>query len=159
MRLRPATALDFPFIRSLAQRPDYAPFITDEDEAGLSAYLADPDALLQIWGDDGANAGFALWCGLEHPAGVVELRRLALSKAGAGQGLGFLHELTRFGFEDLCAQKVWLDASGENQRAAKVYAKAGYTLEGTQRAHWWRPALGRTVDVLLFGMMREDWQP
>ena len=33
--LRPALPADFAFIRSLAQRADYAPFITDEDEGRL----------------------------------------------------------------------------------------------------------------------------
>lgn len=67
MTLRPATAADFGFIRSLTQHPDYAPFLTDEDEAGLADYLADPSARLQIWQEDGQPAGFALWCGVGHP--------------------------------------------------------------------------------------------
>ena len=33
MSLRPALPEDFAFIRSLAQRPSYGVYITDEDEA------------------------------------------------------------------------------------------------------------------------------
>ena len=158
MTRRPATAADFPFIRALAQDPAYAPFITDEDDAALAAYLADPSARLYIWQEDGKAAGFALFCEIGHPTGRVELRRLALATTGGGRGAAFLKTLTDHAFTAFGAARVWLDASGENLRAARVYEQIGYTLEGTQRAHWWRPALGRAVDLLLFGIQRDEWQ-
>ena len=55
MTLRPATAADFAFIRALAQRPENAPFITDEDETALQGYLDSPDAALVIWQAEGAQ--------------------------------------------------------------------------------------------------------
>ena len=158
MTLRPASPADFAFIRGLAQRPDYAPFITDENDAALAAYLADPSARLYIWEEGGAPAGFALYCEIGHPTGRVELRRLALAQAGDGRGLHFVRALTDQAFSVLGAARVWLDASGENPRACRVYEQAGYRLEGVQRAHWWRPALNRAVDLRLYGMMRADWQ-
>jgi RimJ/RimL family protein N-acetyltransferase len=158
MSLRPATPADFGFIRSLTLSPDYAPYLTDEDEAGLAVYLTDRSARLLIWEEAGQPAGFVLWCNIGHPSGTVELCRLALAAAGGGRGLSFVKTLTDYGFETLGARKIWLDASGENLRAQRVYEKAGYQLEGCQRAHWWRPALGRVVDVMLFGMLRDEWQ-
>ena len=68
-------------------------------------------------------------------------------------------KLTDHGFDALGAGRVWLDASGENVRAQRIYDRAGYRLEGRQRAHWWRPALGRAVDLMLYGMMRDEWRP
>lgn len=158
MITRPATLADFGFVRSLAGHPDNAPYLTDEDEAGLARYLTDPDARLQIWEDDGVPMGYALWCGIADPSRTLELRRLALATTGGGRGQGFVKALTNFGFQDLNAQRVWLDASGENPRAARVYEQVGYTLEGTLRAHWYCPALGRCVDMLLFGILRAEWE-
>lgn len=155
--LWPATAADFPFIRALAQRPDNAPFITDEDEAALQTYLDSPDAALLIWQADGAQ-GYALFNGLAQPAGVVELRRLALDQPGGGRGRAFVGALIDHAFADPACRKLWLDASGENLRAQHLYESLGFTLEGRQRAHWWRPALGRVVDVMLYGMLRDEWQ-
>ena len=88
----------------------------------------------------------------------MELRRLALDVAGGGRGLGFVQALTDHGFDELGAQRVWLDASSENLRAQTVYQRAGYTLEGRLRRHWWRPMLGRVVDLMLYGILREEWQ-
>lgn len=158
MSLRPALPADFAFIRSLAQRPDYGIYITDEDESRLAFYASDPAHRLLIWDVDGAAAGFALFAQLDDLSGAVELRRLALDVAGGGRGLGFVRALTDYGFEVLGAQRVWLDASSENLRAQTVYERAGYMLEGRLRRHWWRPMLGRSVDLMLYGLMREEWE-
>ncbi|MFM7333218.1 MAG: GNAT family N-acetyltransferase [Tabrizicola sp.] len=156
--LRPATAADFHVIRAIAGRPENAPFITDEDEAALAEYLASPSDRLLIWVHDGRPAGYALFCQVGTPSGAVELRRLALAETGRGQGQIFLRALLDYGFGTLQAARVWLDASGENPRAQATYARAGFTLEGRQRQHWYRPALGRVVDLLLYGMLRAEWQ-
>jgi ribosomal protein S18 acetylase RimI-like enzyme len=156
--LRPATPDDFPFIRALVQRPDYAIYLTDEDEAGLAAYLAEPAARLLIWDPATGSKGFALYCEVGDPSGRVELRRLALDQAGAGQGQTFVAELVRYGFDSLGAAKIWLDASSENLRAQTVYTRAGFMLEGRLRQHWYRPILGRTVDLMLYGLLRADWK-
>ena len=156
--LRPATAADFPFIRGVAASPDHAPFITDEDEAALRSYLADPASQLLIWEAGGERQGFALFCEIGEPSGRVELRRLALASVGGGQGQRFLRVLVDHAFGTLGAARLWLDASGENPRALRTYARAGFTLEGRLRQHWFRPALGRVVDLVLFGMLRADWE-
>ncbi|MBN8632419.1 MAG: GNAT family N-acetyltransferase [Rhodobacterales bacterium] len=158
MSLRPAIPGDFPFIRGLASQPENAPFISDEDEAALAGYLADPSARLLIWEIAGAPAGFALWCQVGDPSGAVELRRLALAATGGGQGQVFLRALVDYGFATLGAARIWLDASGENPRALRSYDRAGFTLEGRLRQHWYRPALGRAVDLMLFGMLRAEWE-
>jgi RimJ/RimL family protein N-acetyltransferase len=158
MSLRPALPDDFAFIRGLAQRPDYAPFITDEDEGQLGFYATDPAHRLLIWEEGGRAAGFALWAEIGNPSGRVELRRLGLAEVGGGRGLGFVNALTDYGFQALGARKVWLDASGENLRAQKVYERAGYRLEGRLVDHWFRPVLGRNVDVMLYGLLRAEWE-
>lgn len=156
--LRPATAADFPFVRALAGRPENAPFITDEDEAALARYLEDPTTRLLIWEVSGKPAGYALFCTLGDPSGGVELRRLALDVTGGGQGQRFIRALLDHAFGPLAAARVWLDASGENPRAMQTYSRAGFTLEGRLRQHWYRPALGRVVDLMLYGMLRAEWE-
>ena len=158
MILRPATSADFAFIRGLAGHPDYAPFITDEDEAGLEYYLNNTAYRLLIWQDTQGPAGLALYCEIGDPSGRVELRRLALARPSQGEGPVFLQALIDYAFHDLHAQRLWLDASAENIRAQKAYLKAGFVFEGRQRAHWFRPALGHPVDLMLYGILRHEWQ-
>lgn len=154
--LRPATAADFGFIRSLTTRADYAPFIGDADETTLQGWLHSPTARIVIWETEAAK-GFAIYREIGEPSGRVELFRIALDQAGGGRGDVFFNALLDHAFRDLGAERVWFDASGENPRAMKIYERAGCLREGIQRAHWWRPALGRAVDLHLFGMLRAEW--
>lgn len=157
MILRPATPADFAFIRGLAGHPDYAPFISDDDEATLAAHLAKPAHRLLIWQDAQGPAGLALYCEIGEPSGRVELRRLALARPNQGEGAAFLQAMIDYAFDDLQARRLWLDASAENIRAQKAYLKAGFVFEGSQRAHWFRPALGHPVDLMLYGILRHEW--
>lgn len=156
MILRPATPLDFSFVRAIAGRPENAPYLTDEDDTALAAYLSDASARLLIWGDNSPR-GFAIFCNVGDPAGVVELMRLALATPGQGEGPAFIRALTDHAFGPLQAERLWLDATGENLRAQRVYTRHGFTLEGRLRRHHYRPAIDRVVDVLIFGMLREEW--
>lgn len=156
--LRLATSADFPLVRSLAQKPDYAPFITDEDETALARYLTAPDCQFLIWEPDGAPAGFAIFCEIGDPSGRVELMRLALVEAGQGKGGRFVAALLDHAFRSLAARRVWLDCSGENLRGQRVYERAGFTLEGRFRAHHRVPVTGRLVDILFYGMLRAEWE-
>lgn len=158
MTLRHGTPADFGFIRALAGRPDYRPFITDEDDAGLQAYLDAPDCEIRIWEQEGRPAGFAIFCEIGHPSGRIELMRLALDEVGKGQGDRFLRVLLDHAFNTLGGQRVWLDCSGENFRAQKVYVRAGFVQEARQRNHDFVPVLGRNVDRLLYGIQRDEWQ-
>lgn len=158
MTFRKATVADFSFIRSLAQRPDYALFITDEDAAGLQVYLDAPDCEILIWEPEGSAAGYAIFCEIGHASGRVELMRLALANAGRGEGQAFLRALLERAFVTHGARRVWLDCSAENLRAQKVYRRAGFVQEACLRSHDFVPALGRTIDTLLFGILRTEWE-
>ena len=155
--LRLATRDDIAFIRSLTTRPDYAPFIGDSNEGQLQTWIDSPSDRVVIW-QDGPVRGFAIFRGLGQPGGIVELFRIALNQAGGGRGDAFFRALVDFAFNDAAAQRLWLDASAENPRAIKVYTRAGFRLEGTLRHHWFRPALGRAVDLILMGVLRSEWE-
>lgn len=155
--LRRATAGDIPRIRGLTTRPDYAPFVGDADEAQLAAWIEHPASDVVIW-DSAPAWGFAIFHGLDHPGRVIEIFRLALAPAGGGHGRAFLSALTAHGFRTLGAARLWLDASAENPRAVRSYLAAGFQMEGTLRGHWFRPALGRVVDLHVLGLMRADWE-
>jgi RimJ/RimL family protein N-acetyltransferase len=156
--LRLGTSADLGFIRSLAGRPDYRTFITDESEAALAVYLDADDCQILIWEPEGKPAGFAIFCEIDHRSGRVELMRLALAEAGLGNGAVFLRTLIDHAFTAYSAGRIWLDCSGENTRAMRAYQRVGFALEARLRSHEFVPALGRNVDTLLYGMLRADWE-
>src|SRR5690606_18508720 len=107
--------------------------------------------------EQGGAEGLAIFREIGDLSGRVELHRLALSQTSAGQGPAFFADLLKFAFETLGAKRVWLDASGENPRAIRLYTKAGFRPEGVLRQHWYRPCLGRAVDLHFMGLMRDEW--
>lgn len=155
MTLRQAIPDDFGFICSLTSDPANAPFIGHDDEAQLTGYLADPRVRVMIWQGE-APLGFAIFREIGHASGRVELFRLALAQTGTGRGRTFMAALIDFAFQDLSAARLWLDCSGENPRARRLYERAGFRQEGCLRSHWHRPALGRAVDMVFYGMMRDE---
>ena len=158
MKLRAATADDLGFIRSLTTNPANMPFMGDDDEAQLALDMAHPARRLLIWQGNSGPEGFALFREISDPSGRVELFRLALAMSGAGRGAIFVDALIDYAFLELAAKRLWLDASSENPRALKVYERAGFTEEGRLRAHWYRPILGRCVDLIFYGMLRGEWR-
>lgn len=157
MILREASAQDLGFVHGLTSVLKNTPFMGDDDVTRLAAYLPDPACRLMILYGNNGPEGFALFREIGNASGRVELFRLALATAGAGKGAAFLTLLIDFAFTDLGAERLWLDASSENLRAQKVYARAGFTVEGQLRNHWYRPALGRCVDLIFYGMLRDEW--
>lgn len=155
--LRAATGADIGFIRDLTTRADYAPFIGDSPVADLQGWIDSPAAAVLIAEENGQPAGFAIFREIGDPSGRVELFRIALAQTGGGRGDAFFNALLDYGFEVLAAQRIWLDASGENPRAIKIYQRAGCVVEGILRQHWFRPCLGRAVDLHMMAMLRDEW--
>ena len=156
MTLRAATVADIPYIRALVQRPDMQTMVTDEDDKALARYIAGPSACVLIWGGDSPR-GFAIFCDIDQPSGTVLLLRLALEQPGQGEGAAFLRALVNFAFGALRANRIWLDTSADNLRAQKAYLRAGFTLEGRLRQHEFHPTTQLRDDVLLYGLMRDEW--
>lgn len=157
MNLRLATPEDFPFIRQIAGRAENRPFISDDNETTLQAYLSNPMSMLAIWEQCGRPAGFCLYAGLGCPSNTLVLLRLALDKPGTGQGAAFMEDLIWFGFDILQAQRLWLDVASDNTRAIHLYEHVGFIKEGILRRHWMRPT-GTLSDVAVLGLLREEWQ-
>jgi diamine N-acetyltransferase len=158
VNLRPATAADIPAIRAIAQLPQHALLITDEDETALVGYLVNPHArlfMVEIGLDQAA--GFALFCALNNRAGSIELRRLALRETDTGRGRAFVQMLTDTAFEHFGAARVWLDTGIDNLRAQKIYESLGYLREGCLRQSGYIAALQKPVDELIYGILRSEW--
>ncbi len=63
----------------------------------------------------------------------------------------------RYAFENLRLARVYASAYAGNPASIRVLEKLGFTREGVQRRHVLR--LGEWHDVVLFGMLREEFTP
>ena len=53
-------------------------------------------------------------------------------------------------------ERIWLDTWATNERALRCYEALGFVEEGRQRRHIY--VGGQYVDVVLMGLLREEWE-
>lgn len=110
---------------------------------------------------DGADrpVGHAALYRIDRDAGTAEFGILLGDAAVWGRGLGTA--TTRFmidhGFQVLGLRRIYLEVLETNGRARRVYDKLGFQPEGRLRQHQVRA--GVPVDVLLMGLLREEYGP
>ena len=74
---------------------------------------------------------------------------------GQGYGTEAMQLAHEFGFQILNLNRIWLRVYEDNPRAIHVYEKVGYQHEGRQRQM--RFHNGQYLDVLLMGILRDEW--
>jgi RimJ/RimL family protein N-acetyltransferase len=74
-----------------------------------------------------------------------------------GRNLGFVacSLALDFAFNSLDLRRVELEVVESNMRAVRLYERLGFLLEGRKREDYF--AHGRRMDVLVFGLLREEW--
>jgi diamine N-acetyltransferase len=95
--------------------------------------------------------------GRRSGAGVVELRRMAMSSAHRGGGLGraLLRELVGRARDHFGARRVWLDVKAHNTRARRLYETESFVRYETRVGVIAEPD-GSTSDLVL---MRRELEP
>ena len=140
LRLRPTMLSDLEFVQTVETDARNLPFITPWERTQHEAAVRIPDFRHFIVesgrNDEGdARAGFVILQGCRNPHKSVELKRIVLTPAGHGRGLGraCVRLLKRMAFRDLGAHRFWLDVKSLNTRALALYASEGFVEEGRLR--------------------------
>ena len=78
------------------------------------------------------------------------------------EGKGFISEavaaITRFGFEEAHAQRIFIRCDVQNVRSQAVAKRAGYIYEGTFRNFERRWHTGELTDMIYFALTRQDYE-
>ena len=72
-----------------------------------------------------------------------------------GFGTRIMNLLCKHGFETLNLNRIWLRVFETNQRAIRVYEKAGFTIEGRYREGQFLD--GKYVDVMILSVLNSEW--
>ena len=104
---------------------------------------------------DGRFVGLGLAPEIDREAGELELGYI-VAPAVRGRGLGteILRLLTRWAFDELEAQRVYLIIDVENPASARVAERCGYRLEGVMRSIHLKQ--GQRVDAGLWSRLPTD---
>ncbi|MGX7681891.1 GNAT family N-acetyltransferase [Jatrophihabitans sp. DSM 45814] len=74
---------------------------------------------------------------------------------GKGYGREAMALIVEYGFRMQNLRRIWLETHSTNERAIRSYLAVGFVEEGRQRQHAW--VAGEYVDIVLMGLLREDW--
>ena len=74
---------------------------------------------------------------------------------GHGYGTDAMRVLVNYGFNMLNLNRISLKVFSFNKRAIRSYEKVGFTVEGTLREEIYKD--GKYVDVLVMGLLRNEW--
>jgi RimJ/RimL family protein N-acetyltransferase len=130
LKLRETLEGDLPEVMAIEGDPDVSPWITVWPADRHRRALSEPDEAHMIFSRSGRTVGFLLLAGLGAADESVELRRIALSRRGAGLGAGALDLALGYAFDVLNSRRVWLDVLPGNVRALRLYDRAGFADDG-----------------------------
>lgn len=75
---------------------------------------------------------------------------------GRGYGRDAVKVLLDYAFRLRNFRRVWLEVHAGNERAIRAYKARGFVEEGRLREHAWLD--GRYVDMMLMGVLRDEWE-
>ena len=149
--LRKAGPSDLDWIVAQEQRPEFAAFIHHWPRPRHALNLADPDFRYLIARNDRAGPlGFVILAGLASPAHTIELVRMAVATPGKGLGNQLLRRVIRLAFDELGADRLWLDVYDDNRRARHVYRSAGFVEQA--------PLPDAARNLVVMAMARRDYE-
>ena len=112
---------EYAFYDMTADPEDYEEIVTPELRGDRYFSVFDKDVLIGFFCVEQEDKTIEIGLGLRP-----EL-------TGQGRGIAFLNEILRFVRENYTFEKIGLDVASFNQRAMKVYERAGFVKTGTSQ--------------------------
>ncbi|MDE2573524.1 MAG: GNAT family N-acetyltransferase [bacterium] len=103
---------------------------------------------------DGAPAGLLLLTYIED--WLIEMRRIAVVRPGAGLGTFAIQWFFEHAFAERGAHRVYLEVAAANERARRLYERLGFSYEGTARHGFRNHASGAYEDLCGYGCLAMD---
>lgn len=108
-----------------------------------------------------ASGAYVGECYLANPHWEVPRIEVGYFVVQASTGQGYATEaaraMLRYAFVELGVERVELQCRIDNTASQRVAERCGFTLEGRSRRQH-RMKSGALVDVLWYGLLREEWQ-
>lgn len=151
MRLRPLESRDFRHVKEWL-----------EDESLLSLLIVEPPRL-DMWFytyiielDDGTPVGWVDIFNVDEINRNAEVGMAIPNGRGRGLSVRVMRRIARIAFNELGLRRLTCRILSTNKTALALAPKAGFKREGVQRQACYQD--GRFVDVVIFGMLAEEWE-
>jgi diamine N-acetyltransferase len=157
VRFRRATAADLPWILEIEAAARAHGFLSgstrDEHETSLAS------AANEYWiaEQDGVAVAELILRSVTSRHQTIELQRIVVARPGEGIGEAVMRWALERCFREHAAHRVWLHTFDSNRRAQRLYARLGFTAEGTLReAVRWTDGTRRSL--IVFSILRSEYE-
>ncbi|HUO78728.1 MAG TPA: GNAT family N-acetyltransferase [Steroidobacteraceae bacterium] len=157
-QLRRATPADLDFVVATERLPGYEQLTARWTPAEHAAALGREDAAYLVGSrPGGALEGFAILQPLNDPHEGAKLKRICVTRPGAGFGRPFLVAVIDWVFSSTGNERLWLDVFTHNERARHVYRQVGLREDGLLRQAYRMPD-GSRADRCIMSVLRQEWR-
>ena len=138
--LRKTTAADLDFVSAAESHPDNSNYVYQWSPAEHLAALSDPNLAHYVIEDSHTHEllGYIILDEVQNSSHSINLRRLVVTVKNRGIGRLALEAIKKIAFEELAANRLWLDVFSDNLRAYQLYQKVGFIQEGLLRESYLR---------------------
>lgn len=119
---------DIPHFVAMEREKDTREFVIGYDEERHRRAMADLNVRYLRIADEGVLVGFIIL--VLDKDGSVELRRIVVTRKGAGIGQRAIAIVEGFCRAALGVSRIWLDVFEHNHRGRRLYEKLGYSQFG-----------------------------
>lgn len=161
--LKPATSADLDYFYELYMHPEINPYLLYEPMAktDFEHIYADllQKAVLYIFSSKGEAVGMCKLVPQQHRnSHTIYLGGVAIDPAhsGKGYGLEMLTEIIVYAKEQQC-RRIELSTATTNDRAIRLYERAGFEKEGVLRRYTFLKKENRFLDEILMSWIDKDY--
>ena len=156
MEIRPATKSDILSIMKLERLDGYDRKVGRWEEEQHASEIDSASSRYFVGLEGGEIAAFAILQNVGSGNRSIRLRRIVSRNPGHGFGSRFLRSILRICFDELAAHRIDLNVHIDNERALRVYERAGFVEEGILRDYH-RDADGTFRSMRLMSLLSPDW--
>jgi RimJ/RimL family protein N-acetyltransferase len=155
LAVRRATLDDVDFIHVAHDAAHARAFVHPAPPDAVRAALEDPARGTFIVTEGGERAGMLLLGYDPEAPWLVEVRRIVVTKPGRGIGTFAIQWLVSWCFDEIGADRIWLEVVESNARARRLYERAGFKHEGAFRDGY-RDEAGGYANLCVYGLLKRD---
>lgn len=136
MILRPTISDDLDYVLAAEQHEENRDFVRQWTRQQHQAAIDHADALhliIESGLPESTRFGYVMLSGVTDCNQSILIQRIVITDKGKGYGKAALKLIQQLAFEQLQANRLWLDVKDFNLRAQAVYRSTGFVVEGVMR--------------------------
>lgn len=133
MNIRKTEKDDIAYILELEAVPENTQFIIPWSLEQHQKAINDPNIYHAVAEFHSERVGFFILSGISDDNASIEFMRVVIGKKNQGFGRNILKKVKVIAFDQLKANRLWLDVKTNNERAFNLYKSENFSLEGTLR--------------------------